>query len=431
MNYKEALEFIHGAYKFGSKLGLDNIRELLKRLKNPQKELKIIHIAGTNGKGSTASFINQILLEAGYSVGLFTSPYLETFNERIRVNNVLIKEDELARGVEKIKLAIDSMVKDGYNHPTEFEIVTALGFLYFLDKKVDVVVLEVGLGGRFDATNIIDESIASIITSISKDHTHILGDTLSKIAFEKCGIIKDNSFVYSYPQKAEARDTITEIARNKNAILSTYDFSDISSINFTEKGSKFNLNLNDVKIENLEIRLLGRHQVYNATLAILTLFDLNKRGILNISNGNFRKGLLNTKWNGRLEIISEDPLVLIDGAHNEDGARALGEALGEYYKEKKKMLCLGVLKDKELDVILDYILPHFDEVIVTEPNSHRALDVYELEQRVGQKCKKTIAIKDSKQAFDKALSESNQYDLFVFSGSLYLIGEIRKYIGEK
>jgi dihydrofolate synthase/folylpolyglutamate synthase len=431
MNYEEAIDFIHSSYKFGSKLGLDNIRELLKRLGNPQSKLDIIHIAGTNGKGSTASFVNQILIEAGYKVGLFTSPYLEYFNERIRVDNILIDEDDLIRGVLKIKNAIDKMVEDGHNHPTEFEIVTALGFLHFLDKKVDIVVLEVGLGGRFDATNVIEESMASVITSISKDHTHILGNTLEEIAFEKSGIIKENGHVYVYPQKIQAEKVIENISAKRGAIFKTYDISQVKNIEFTEKGSVFDIEIEEMIYKNLEIKMLGRHQVYNSTLAVMMLDDLNRRGLVNIEEKHYRSGLLNTRWNGRLEIISENPLILIDGAHNEDGARALSEALSEYYKSKKKILCIGVLKDKDLDVILEYVLPHFDEVVVTEPCNPRALGFRELEEKIKERGKSVIAIKELDEAIETTLKKKEGYDLFVFSGSLYLIGEIRKYIGKK
>jgi dihydrofolate synthase/folylpolyglutamate synthase len=431
MNYEEAIDFIHSSYKFGSKLGLDNIRELLKRLGNPQSKLDIIHIAGTNGKGSTASFVNQILIEAGYKVGLFTSPYLEYFNERIRVDNILIDEDDLIRGVLKIKNAIDKMVEDGHNHPTEFEIVTALGFLHFLDKKVDIVVLEVGLGGRFDATNVIEESMASVITSISKDHTHILGNTLEEIAFEKSGIIKENGHVYVYPQKIQAEKVIENISAKRGAVFKTYDISQVKNIEFTEKGSVFDIEIEEMIYKNLEIKMLGRHQVYNSTLAVMMLDDLNRRGLVNIEEKHYRSGLLNTRWNGRLEIISENPLILIDGAHNEDGARALSEALSEYYKSKKKILCIGVLKDKDLDVILEYVLPHFDEVVVTEPCNPRALGFRELEEKIKERGKSVIAIKELDEAIETTLKKKEGYDLFVFSGSLYLIGEIRKYIGKK
>jgi dihydrofolate synthase/folylpolyglutamate synthase len=431
MNYEEAIDFIHSSYKFGSKLGLDNIRELLKRLGNPQSKLDIIHIAGTNGKGSTASFVNQILIEAGYKVGLFTSPYLEYFNERIRVDNILIDEDDLIRGVLEIKNAIDKMVEDGHNHPTEFEIVTALGFLHFLDKKVDIVVLEVGLGGRFDATNVIEESMASVITSISKDHTHILGNTLEEIAFEKSGIIKENGHVYVYPQKIQAEKVIENISAKRGAVFKTYDISQVKNIKFTEKGSVFDIEIEELIYKNLEIKMLGRHQVYNSTLAVMMLDDLNRRGLVNIEEKHYRLGLLNTRWNGRLEIISENPLILIDGAHNEDGARALSEALSEYYKSKKKILCIGVLKDKDLDVILEYVLPHFDEVVVTEPCNPRALGFRELEEKIKERGKSVIAIKELDEAIETTLKKKEGYDLFVFSGSLYLIGEIRKYIGKK
>ncbi|MDU7904874.1 MAG: Mur ligase family protein, partial [Peptostreptococcaceae bacterium] len=261
MNYNEALKFIHESHKFGMRRGLENIKKLLELLGNPQDNLKIIHVAGTNGKGSTCSFISTILKQSGYKVGLYTSPFLETFTERIRVNGENIPENEVGNIVNIIKEKIDIMVNEGYDYPTEFEIVTAMAFYYFNKERVDFVALEVGLGGRYDATNVIKKPIATVITSISLDHVGILGDTLDKIAFEKGGIIKENCDVIVYPQKNEASKVLKEICNEKNAKYIECDFKDItlkeSNINF----QKFDCIINNKEYKDLQINLIGDHQV--------------------------------------------------------------------------------------------------------------------------------------------------------------------------
>ncbi|MDY6595061.1 Mur ligase family protein, partial [Clostridioides difficile] len=228
MKYEEALEYISQTNKFGIRLGLENIGKLLELLGNPQETLNIIHVAGTNGKGSVCSFVSNILRECGYKVGLYTSPYLETFTERIRVNGQNIPQDDVARIIELIKEKIEIMVKEGYAYPTEFEVVTAMAFYYYSEQKVDFVALEVGLGGRYDATNIITKSLVSVIVSISLDHTGILGDTIEKIAYEKAGIIKENGVVLVYDQTDEAKDVIKSVCKEKKAKYIEVDFDDIN-----------------------------------------------------------------------------------------------------------------------------------------------------------------------------------------------------------
>ena len=215
MDYDQAIEYIHSTFKFGVKLGLENIKALLDLMDNPHKKLKYVHVAGTNGKGSTVAFISSILIESGYRVGIYTSPYIQRFTERIRVNTDEISKQDLARITSFVRDKVESMVSMGLNHPTEFEIVTAIAFQYFFEKGCDIVVLEVGLGGRFDSTNVIDNPLVSVITTISYDHMDILGDTLSKIAFEKAGIIKDGTHVVLYPQSKDAERVLEEICREK------------------------------------------------------------------------------------------------------------------------------------------------------------------------------------------------------------------------
>ncbi|EPZ53829.1 bifunctional FolC family protein [[Clostridium] sordellii ATCC 9714] len=334
MNYNEALKFIHESHKFGMRLGLENIKKLLELLGNPQDNLKIIHVAGTNGKGSTCSFISTILKKSGYKVGLYTSPFLETFTERIRVNGENIPENEVGNIVNIIKEKIEIMVKEGHDYPTEFEIVTAMAFYYFNKEKVDFVALEVGLGGRYDATNVIEKPIATVITSISLDHVGILGDTLDKIAFEKGGIIKENCDVIVYPQKNEASEVLKEICNEKNAKYIECDFKDItlkeSNINF----QKFDCIINNKEYKDLQINLIGDHQVKNSVVALTTIELIKNKLEILISEEDLRKGLMETKWPGRIEKIKENPMFIIDGAHNEEGAESLAKSIDKYLKEK-------------------------------------------------------------------------------------------------
>lgn len=423
MNYQEAMAYIGNIHKYGSKLGLENIRYLLKLMGDPQKQLKFIHIAGTNGKGSTAAYIREVLVAEGYSVGLYTSPYLEVFNERIQWNHQLISDDEIACIISEMDGYICQMLEAGQNHPTEFEVITAMAFLYFLRKKVDFVILEVGLGGRFDATNVIEESLISIITSISFDHMKILGDTLTQIAFEKSGIIKPEGCVISYPQLEEAAIEIEKNAKLKQASYESFDKADIEIIEMTEKKSVFKMK--DMELP-LEITMLGEHQIYNAALAIKALVKLEGLGHVKLNKGQMLEAIKKTHWNGRLEVLSEKPLLLIDGAHNTDGAKVLTDSLKTTFADYRKVLCLGMLEDKDVDGVLKILLPAVDRVIITEPNSERALSIEEMTRKVEQYHLNYSIYKNREEAFEavlKCINSENQ--LGIVAGSLYLIGEAR------
>lgn len=426
MNYQEAMKYIGEVHKYGSKLGLENIKQLLELLGNPHKELKIIHVAGTNGKGSTAAYIREMLAENGYSVGFYTSPYLEVFNERIQVNHSLIKDEEIAEHITEIESCIKIMLEKGYNHPTEFEVITAMAFLYFKKKNVDYVVLEVGLGGRFDATNVIESSLISVITSISYDHTKILGDTLTKIAFEKSGIIKENGLIVSYPQVQEAEVEIIKNARLKHAQYYSVNHDDISIVSQNEKSSVFKLIDID---ENIEISMLGVHQIYNAALAIKALKILEAKHLVSLDRSKMIGAIKNTHWNGRMEVISENPLIIIDGAHNPDGAKSLMDTLNITFSKYEKILCIGMLEDKDVDEVLKKLIPYIDNIIVTEPNSDRALTAEKMAEKIEKYGKKVEVRTDREAAFNLLLEKTKeQNQLGIIAGSLYLIGEGRKWL---
>ncbi|QQY80349.1 dihydrofolate synthase/folylpolyglutamate synthase [Keratinibaculum paraultunense] len=425
MDYKEALDYINDKNKFGSRLGLDTIGKLLEFLGNPHLDMKYIHIGGTNGKGSTASYIASVLQEAGYEVGLFTSPFLERFNERISINGVDIPNDRLANITEKIKDKIEIMLEEGYEHPTTFEIVTAIAFVYFKEEQVDYVVLEVGLGGRADSTNVIKNSLASVITTIDYDHMDVLGNTLDKIAYEKAGIIKDSGLVISYPQQNEALEVLKRVTTEKQAELLVCPVDKVKIKKLSEFGGLFDFEYDGKVYEDIEISLLGEYQVYNAALALFTLLTLKNKGFIDISEEDIKKGLKKTKWKGRLEIINRDPTFVIDGAHNVQGIKNLAKNL-KLFKYKRLILGLGILKDKDVEHMVEILAPLADEIIITEVNMPRKMDAYDLQEIVNKYNRNTFVEKNIKKAIDKAFEKANKDDLIIFAGSLYLIGDVRR-----
>ena len=422
MDYKEALDYISKSHKFGMRLGIDNIKKLLELLGNPQEKLKIIHVAGTNGKGSTCSFISTILKEFDYKVGLYTSPFLEVFNERIRINNENISDKDIGRIVSIIKEKIEIMVDKGFDYPTEFEIVTAMAFYYYFENNVDFVVLEVGLGGKYDATNVINKSEVSVITPISIDHINVLGNTISKIASEKAGIIKENSNVFIYNQSDEAKNVIKKVCDDKNSKFFEVLFDDIkikhSDINYQEFDYK--------NYKNLKINLIGEHQIKNSILAINVVEFILSKYNKKIDEDKLKLGLLNTKWAGRIEKIKENPLFIIDGAHNEDGAKSLSKVLDKNFKNKNLTLLLGMLEDKEIDKVLEILIPYFNKVVTTNVSNPRTISCDDLKEKISNYVKEVYSIDNLEEALNFTLKNSDKDDIIISCGSLYLIGEIRR-----
>lgn len=421
MNYEEALDFIHGTLKFGSKLGLHNITALLELMGNPHRKLKFVHVAGTNGKGSTVAFISQILMEAGYRVGIYTSPYIERFTERMKVNDDEIAPEELASITEEVKSKIGILLERGETHPTEFEIVTAIAFEYYRRKLCDVVILEVGLGGRFDSTNVIDTPEAAVITTISYDHMDILGDTLEKIAYEKAGIIKDGGQVMLYPQKPEVEAVFRQVCRERNAVLHKVELDTLQIKDFGVDGQEFDFE----GYRDLHIGLLGEHQASNAAVAVKTAELLAERGF-DIQQRDIRAGLAAAKWPGRFELLSRSPLLLIDGAHNREGAAVLAENLRRYFPGRRITFIMGVLRDKDYTGMIEMVAPMAWRFIAVTPYSPRALPAWELANTLGNYCKNVEDRDTIEEAVRTCMDRAEENELVCAFGSLYYIGEVRR-----
>lgn len=421
MNYNEALDYIHGTHKFGWKLGLKNITALLDLMGNPHKKLKYIHVAGTNGKGSTVALISSILIESGYKTGMYTSPYLEKFIERMRINGCEIAEDELAKITAFVREKVEKMVEIGLNHPTEFEIVTAIAFQYYYENRCDFVVLEVGLGGRFDSTNVIDTPLAAIITTINYDHMQHLGSTLPEIAYEKAGIIKKDGDVILYPQPENVEEVFRKACVERGARLHRVDFDSIRMVEFDSNGQVFNYN----DYNALKITLLGEHQIKNAVVALKTCELLKSKGY-GITRDSIRQGLAKARWPGRLEVLGKNPYFIIDAAHNAECAKALSEALHKYFPDKRKIFILGVLKDKDYKSMVEAVIPLSNMFITVTPESGRALSASELANFLKPYCKNVLISDTMEEAVAMSLNAASQDDVICAFGSLYYIGEIRK-----
>lgn len=420
------IDRIHEFNRFGMVLGLDRMEELLRRLGNPQDDLKVIHVAGTNGKGSVSKYLEEGLSACGYKMGLYTSPYIETFNERIRYDGADISDEDLEYYGQKVVSAAEAMVADGLDSPTEFEVVTAIAFLYFADRQADITILEVGLGGIGDSTNVVKSPLASVITSISYDHMAQLGSSLAEIAVNKAGIIKTGCpVIANVPQ----RDAAKIIARKAYAMGSRlYDISGIRAAvsDETPFSQKVSMELYEKSYSDVEISMVGRHQAENLKTALATLEILRKSGAVKLDREALYEGLKRARQPGRFEVISEDPLVIIDGAHNEAGAQALQETMAQHFAGKKILLVAGILADKEIDSIVKFLTKITDHIIVTEPDNPRKLAAEKLAEHVAEFGVAAEAVPDVEAAVHSAKELADDYDVILFAGSLYLIGDVRR-----
>ena len=422
MNYEEARAYLDDAARYGSVLGLDTMKELLARLGNPQDDLKFIHIGGTNGKGSVLSYLSTVLKEAGYRVGRYISPTLFSYRERIQVNEIYIKKDALARLTTQIQSCADEMVRDGAPHPTAFEIETALCFLYFREEKCDLVVLETGLGGRCDATNVVPHKLVAAITKIGYDHMEVLGDTLDKIAAEKAGIIKEGTVVVNYPdQPAEAMGPILTAAAEAHTSIITPDKDDLTLL----RGKRLE-NRIDYGGYRAALGLPGTHQANHAAMAVEIALALWREFGYNISDDAILQGLADARMPARIEVLRRHPLLLLDGCHNPDGAKMLAATLTRADFEENLVGVLGVLADKDYKDMLSDLAPCFAKVYTVTPNCPRALSAEELqkEARFHTDAEAADSVAD---AIRKAVDYADENNLagVVVCGSLYLAAEAR------
>ena len=421
MTYEEALSYIHSICWKGSKLGLDRTRELLGKLDDPQKELKFIHIAGTNGKGSTAAMLSSILEEAGYRVGLYTSPFINRFNERMQVNHQPIPDEELAALTEYVRPHADAMA----DSPTEFELITALAMVWFARQKCDIVVLEVGMGGELDSTNIIDVPEAAVIMAMGLDHVKELGPTMADIARAKAGIIKEGGRVVSYGGTPEADEVIAAVCRARNASLRQPDFSAIVPGDFGLEGQTFSYK----GWRGLRIPLVGAYQMNNAAVVLETVEVLRQRG-WSVSDEAVRKGLADTRWPARFEVLRRDPVFIVDGGHNPHGIRATAESLSRLFPGRKITFVTGVMADKDVEHILGLIVPLAEQFFTVRPDNPRAMDAGELAARIEAMGAKATACASVQDGVDRAIQAEGPHGVACALGSLYMSGEVRSCFGK-
>ena len=428
MKYEEAMKYITEVGNFGSNYGLERTYKLLEYLDNPEKDLKLIHIAGTNGKGSTTSMITEILMGEGYKVGMYTSPFIEEFEERIQINRNNIPKESLAILMDEIKVAVDKVIEAGYNHPTEFEIITVLMLLYFKKENIDFGVIEVGLGGTLDSTNVITP-ILQVITSISFDHTNLLGNTLEEIAGEKAGIIKKEIPTVIYPQQEEALKVIKNKCLEMGSDLYIANNENLKFENVVNRDKPYQLLKYNNEIDIL-LPLLGEHQIINLSVAMKAIEVLNNRNITDISVGSIVKSIKNVTWKGRLEVLSNNPYVVIDGAHNIQGIETLSRNIKKYFKYNNLYLILGILADKDVDEMVKVITPMAKKVYAVTPNSIRAELAEDLKNEIIKYNENCQAYDDYKEAYLSALNNADENDLVLASGSLYMIGDMRRIINK-
>ena len=421
MNYKKALEYIQSLNKYGSVLGLDNMLRLCEKLGHPEERCRFIHIAGTNGKGSTSAYIAYILMAAGFRVGRYISPTITDYRERFQIGRRMISQKDLCIYVERIKAVCEELTAEGYPHPTPFEVETALSFLYFAEKECDYVVLEVGMGGATDATNVIPTPVACVWTSISMDHMGFLGKELADIARVKAGIAKAGALLISCKQEEEVEAVLKEQALKTGSSLVIADVSLATGIKYGLTTQQFSYK----GLSRLKIHLAGTHQIQNAVLAVEVILQLRGIGV-DISDKAIYKGLEDTVWQARLEVLGKKPLFIIDGAHNEDAARRLAASIETYFPGKRMIFIMGVLKDKEYEKVLKLTAHYAEHILtITPPDNPRGLHALELAMAAREYHGQVTNLSSLEEAVEVAHLLADKDTVILCFGSLSFLGAMK------
>lgn len=419
MNYQQTMDYVESLQVYGSVPGLTNIINLCEKLDNPQKDLTFVHIAGTNGKGSVLSFVSTVLKEAGYRTGRYISPTIFEYRERIQVNGRMISQKDLCRLMEMVKAACEELVSENKPHPTPFEVETALAFLYFKEKKCDIVVLETGLGGAEDATNLIENTAVCAFASISLDHMGILGDTLTKIATQKAGIIKPGCQVVTGKQTEEVLRVLKDTCEEKEVPLQIADADLVTGLKSTLEKQRFTYG----PYKNLEITLIGRYQVDNAVIAIEVIEALSKKGYP-VSEKALRKGLHNATWPGRFQLLCKKPVFIADGAHNRDGAKRLAECIQFYFTNRRIIYIMGMLRDKEQEEVIQATCPFAEQILTVPTKGARGTSSYELAQNVQKYHANVTSLDSVEEAVELSFLMADKDTIIIAFGSLSYLGQL-------
>lgn len=427
MNYGETLKYAEELKQYGSVPGLANISALLEAIGNPQEDLQFIHIAGTNGKGSLLAFLSTILSKAGFRVGRYLSPTIFEYRERVQVNGKMISKAGLVSCMTRIREAAEGLVQKGLPHPTAFEMETALAFLYFKEKNCHIVVLETGLGGTLDATNVVKNTIAAVLTPISMDHMDFLGDSLEEIAANKAGIVKEGCRVISAWQKEAVMEVINRTCQQLSCPLQVVCPEEIKAVKYGIKRQSFSYQ----QYKHLDISLAGTYQISNGALAVEVILQLNQMGYA-VSERALRQGLKETLWPGRFSVISQKPFFILDGAHNEAAAARLAESIRFYFTNKHIIYIMGILKDKEYDKIIRETYPYAASIItVTTPGNPRAMPAYELALAVKEYRTNVTAADSLQEAVEMSYLLADKDSVIIAFGSLSYLGEMSNIVNQR
>ena len=414
---ENALNYIHGLYRKGTKPGLERIGLLLGKLGDPHKKLKFIHVAGTNGKGSTASMTASILTRSGYKAGLFTSPYIYRFNERIQIDGQQISDGDVIRLTGKVRALAQTMPEP----PTEFDFVTAMAMVYFLEQNCDIVVLEVGVGGALDATNIIPAPEVAVVTNIGLDHTELLGNTLAEIASVKAGIVKKGCRAVFYPGTPEVEAVYRAVCTQKNVGCTIADFSGIQLRQHGLEGQVFDYG----ELKQIHLPLLGAHQLCNAAVVLSVVAQLQQKGWHRITGETVKDGIRQVSWPGRFEIVGHNPLFIIDGGHNPQCIEALVENIKDYLADRKIVVLAGVLADKDYGDMFRPVMPYAREFVCITPDNPRKMAAADLAAHLRQAGAEATPCESVEEGVALAKSLAGEDGVVLSFGSLYSIGDVR------